>query len=202
MTDLGGAALERIERLEAQFAIQQLAITYSIALDSRDLDLMVEQWSPEVWMGKALGQGREAVRTFFVPIMRNFYRSMHMIAGHRIVLVDADNATGTVYCRAEHESLDDWVVQAIAYEDTYRRVDGQWGFLKRLHRHWYSWPIGSSPAGPTFELWPDRDAPSPVHGQPAPLPDLPHAWPSWDRFWDEAGPEAAKRFSRFPDRPA
>jgi hypothetical protein len=183
---------ERLARVEAQLAIQQLAIRYAIGIDSRDLDLLAAQWVPDVWMGKAYGQGRDAVRAYFTPILRGFYRTTHMIVGHRIDLVDADNATGEVYCRAEHESGDDWVVQAIVYEDTYRRVEGAWGFARRRHHHWYSTPVQEAPAGPTFEKWPRR---------PGPLPDAPHHWPSWQKFWREAGDEAVRTVTSAPDRP-
>jgi len=179
----------RIERIEAQLAIQQLAVGYAIAIDSRNLDLMVEQWVPDAWMGKAHGQGREAVRSFFEPILEHFYRSIHMVMGHRIVLIGEDNATGEVYCRAEHESGSDWVVQAIVYADTYRRVDGQWGFMKRKHQHWYSTPMGVAPQPPSFENWP---------GHIGPLPDLPHAWPTWDRFWSGVDASTIDGHSRHP----
>ncbi len=181
----------RLQAIEARLAIQQLAVRYAMAVDSRDLDLMVEQWVPDVWMGKAWGEGRDAVRRFFGEILQGFYRSMHMIVGHRIDLQDEMTATGSVYCRAEHEALDDWVVQAIVYEDLYRLVDGSWGFAKRVHRHWYTWPVGGKPTGPTFELWPNR----PSAGA---LPDLPHAWASWERYWADTPSEAIGRVTRHP----
>jgi hypothetical protein len=181
----------RLAAVEARQEIGQLPIRYAIAIDSRNLELMAEQWAPDVWMGKAWGEGRPAVQRFYAEILQGFHRSIHMVVGHRIDLVDDDHASGVVYCRAEHEALHEWVVQAITYEDSYRRVDGAWGFAKRVHRHWYSWPMGSSPSGPSFEHWPDR-------GRDGALPDLPHAWPSWDRFWDGAGEEARGRHSFHP----
>jgi hypothetical protein len=180
---------DRLSRIEAHLDIQQLAVSYAMAIDSRDLDLLAEQWVPDVWMGKAHGQGRDAVKRYFRPILEGFYRTVHMIVGHRIQLVDATSATGQVYCRAEHESGDDWVVQAIVYDDTYRRMDGAWGFAKRVHHHWYSSPIEQVPTGPTFENWP---------GRPGALPDLPHVWPSWDRFWASAAPATVARVTRHP----
>jgi hypothetical protein len=184
----------RLARVEAHLAIEQLAVRYAMAVDARDLDLLSEQWVPDVWMGKALGEGREAVRTYFASVLQGFHRSVHMVVGHRINLIDDDHATGSVYCRAEHESVDTWVVQAIVYEDVYRRVAGRWGFAKRVHHHWYSWPIDETPAGPTFEKWPHREGETP-------LPDLPHLWPSWKEFWAGAGDASTARFTNYPDRP-
>ncbi|HKE72257.1 MAG TPA: nuclear transport factor 2 family protein [Acidimicrobiales bacterium] len=180
---------ERLARVEAHLAIQQLAVRYAMAIDARDLDLLAEQWAPDVWMGRRHGQGRDAVRRYFEPILQRFYRSIHMVVGHRIDVIDAECATGSVYCRAEHESGSDWVVQAIVYDDTYRLVDGAWGFVKRTHRHWYSAPITEAPTPPTFERWP---------GYPGPLPDLPHAWPSWDRYWSAVDDDTVARITRRP----
>lgn len=180
---------ERLDRIEAHLAIQQLAVRYALAVDSRDLDLMVRQWVPDVWMGKAHGQGHDAVRRFFEPILSTFYRSIHMIVGHHIDVIDSDNASGVVYCRAEHEDGEHWVVQAIIYEDTYRRVEGTWGFVKRVHRHWYSSPVQLAPSGPTFENWPGRGGPP---------PDLPQAWRSWHDFWSAVDPEIISRHTAHP----
>jgi hypothetical protein len=185
---------DRIARIEAHLAIQQLAIRYAIGLDSRDLELLVDQWVPDVWMGKRFGQGRDAVRSFFTPILHGFYRTTHMITGHMIDVLDADHATGQVYCRAEHESGDEWVVQAIVYEDTYRQFDGRWGFAKRLHHHWYSTPIQKAPTAPTFENWPGRPG-------PGRCPTAPHHWPSWEGFLQEVGPDVVAKVTQAPDQP-
>jgi hypothetical protein len=171
----------RLDAAASIVEIQQLPVRYALALDSRDLDALSELWVPDVWMGKAAGAGPEGVRRFFEPILAGFYRSIHMIVGHKVDLIDADHASGQVYCRAEHESGGDWVVQAIVYDDEYRRVDGRWGFVKRRHHHWYSSPIDEPPAPPAFENWPR-------HGGPP--PDLPHLWSSWEPFWERAGRDA------------
>lgn len=176
-----------LRRVEAQLAIQQLAVRYAMAIDARDLDLLAEQWSADAWMGKQHGAGPDGVRSFFRPILRRFYRSIHMVVGHRIDLIDDDNATGMVYCRAEHESGYDWVVQAIVYRDTYRCLDGRWGFASRVHQHWYSAQVDARPTGPSFEDWPGWDGP---------LPDLPHAWPTWQSFWAEADPAQVAAVTR------
>ncbi len=115
---------------------------------------------------------------------------MHQICGQKIDLVDADHATGQVYCRCEHEDGDLWVIMAICYTDQYeRRADG-WKFLRRKERHWYSADWDEKPGG-DFQRWPGRmggrfDA------------TLPHAFPSWSGFWAEADPELIARKTRRP----
>ena len=116
MTDPGLA--ERVERIEAQLAIQQLPIRYAMAVDARDIDAWVNCFRPDVNMGRH-GIGRDVLRRYIEPQVRRFYRSVHQICGHRIELVSPDWATGAVYCRAEHEVGDQWIVMAICYFDEY-----------------------------------------------------------------------------------
>jgi ketosteroid isomerase-like protein len=115
--------LERLERLEASHAIGQLAARYALAIDSRDIDAWVELFVDDVDCGRR-GKGREALRSFIDPVVRNFYRSIHYICGQTIDYRGGDTATGTVYCRAEHETGGEWIVMAIIYFDTYERRDG------------------------------------------------------------------------------
>jgi hypothetical protein len=184
---------DRLARLEAMMAIQQLAVKYAIAIDSRDLDLMARQWTADAWMGRAYGAGREAVKNYFRPKLEGFYRSIHMVVGHSLDLLDEDHATGQVYCRAEHEYLSQWIVQAIAYEDTYRRVDGEWGFYKRRHRHWYTTPFEIAPKPPDFQRSPLRRSA---------LPELPHDWESWSPFWSAVDRSALASVTEAPEAPA
>jgi ketosteroid isomerase-like protein len=182
----------RLARAADLVEIQQLPVRYAQAIDARDIDALTDLWVPDVWMGKAHGAGARGVRHFFEPVLAGFYRSIHMIVGHKVDFVDDNHASGVVYCRAEHESGGDWVVQAIVYADHYERVDNRWAFVKRRHHHWYSAPIDEPPAPPAFENWP-------LHpGQP---PDLPHIWPSWETFWGRAGQGAIAATTSAPAAP-
>ena len=169
MPDLGLA--ERVERIEAHLAIQQLAIRYAIAVDSRDIDAWVGCFRPDVDMGR-YGTGRDALRRYIDPMVRRFYRSVHQICGHRIDLTGRDQATGAVYCRAEHEVADRWIVMAICYFDDYARVDGEWYFSRRRERHWYAADVTQRPQSAGFAGWEGS-------GEPG----LPGEFPSWARFW-------------------
>src|SRR2546421_374171 len=81
-------------------AIRQLAARYALAVDSRDLDALVELFVPDVDCGR-WGTGRPALRSFFASVLERFHRSVHLVAGHVIDLRGAE-ASGVVYCRAEH----------------------------------------------------------------------------------------------------
>jgi SnoaL-like domain len=179
----------RLERVEAQLAIQQLAARYAVAVDGRDLDAWVDLFIPDVDCG-TYGKGREALKRFIDPAVRTFYRSIHQICGHVIELIDADHAKGTVYCRAEHEAADKWVVMAICYFDTYERREGCWYFARRSERHWYSSDILERPGQPRFQnwdAWRDRE------------PALPHQFPAWKAFWERTPAAELSQLTSKPD---
>jgi hypothetical protein len=162
---------ERVERIEAQLAIEQLAVRYAMAVDSRDIDAWVGCFRPDVDMGRH-GTGREALRRYIDPKVRQFYRSVHQICGHRIELAGPDQATGAVYCRAEHEVGDRWIVMAICYFDDYARLDGEWFFSRRRERHWYAADVTQRPQSVGFTGWEGGKEPA-----------LPGEFGPWGSFW-------------------
>jgi hypothetical protein len=176
----GGTAEQRLARLEARWAIGQLPIRYALAVDSRDLDTWAGLFVPDVHMGR-LGRGRSVLRAHLEPQVRWFYRSVHLICGHRVVLGrdgedGPETATGNVYCRAEHEVGDRWIVMAIRYDDDYRRVDGEWLFERRREHHWYAADVTERPQAVDFDSW----------GTSGRRPALPGLDASWSDFWSGA----------------
>ena len=164
----------RIDAIESRLAIGQLPIRYALAVDGRDLDAWVALFVPDVRVGRD-GVGRAALRAYIDGPVRTFRRSVHQICGHRIDLDadDPDRATGAVYCRAEHEVDDRWIVMAICYFDQYRRVDDEWLFERRRERHWYAADVNEHPQAVGFDSW---------HGDPPALPD---ELPTWSAFWEQ-----------------
>ena len=174
-------AATRLARIEARQLIGQLPIRYAIAVDSRDLDAWVALFVPDVEMGRH-GRGRDVLHSFIDPQVRQFYRSVHFICGHRIDLGpdDADGggpatATGSVYCRAEHEVDDRWIVMAIRYDDHYRRLDGDWYFERRREHHWYAADLTERPQSVEFDSWHTSGR----------RPGLPSVDASWAAFWGD-----------------
>ena len=127
----------RLDRLESIHAIQQLAARYAVAVDSRDVDSWVQLFIEDVNCGRH-GIGRNVLRDVIAASLRSFYRSIHFVGNHQIDLIDADHATGIVYCRAEHEVGAQWIVVPVAYFDEYERRHGNWYFVRRREKHWYS----------------------------------------------------------------
>lgn len=178
-TDATTDLVARIQKIEDTLAIQQLPIRYAMAVDSRDLDGWTSLFVPDVRVGRN-ASGRAALREAITPQIRQFYRSIHQIVGHRIDLVDPHHATGNVYCRAEHEVGSRWIIMAIRYDDEYQKVDGQWLFVRRKEKHWYAADLVEHPQQVGMNGW------SPPAGPPA----LPQESPTWGSFW--AGVDTAE----------
>jgi hypothetical protein len=180
--------VERLDRIESRAAIEDLAVRYAIAVDSRDVEAWTKLFVPDVDCGR-FGTGREALRRSIEPALRNFYRSVHLVSGHAIDFEDdPDRATGMVYCRAEHEVGERWIVMAIIYADEYARRDGRWYFVRRRERHWYATDMLDRPIGASRDQWRE-------HLRPAAIPET---FSSWKEFWDAAGEGAAAKVTMHP----
>ena len=184
---------QRLARVEAQLAIQQLPIRYALAVDGRDLDSLADLFVDDVNCGR-WGIGREALKTFYASehILQSFYRSIHQICGHAVDLIDDDHAEGRVYCRAEHEDQGHWVVMAICYFDSYEKRGDHWYFVRRDERHWYSTDWLERPGDPKFQNWPGR------YDGPKHAPRLPGSFPEWQKFWRDVDQAVINKLTRDP----
>ena len=180
--------MEPLDRLIAHEEIRQLAARYALAIDTRDLDTLVGLFVPEVRVGRDRS-GRAALREDFDRQLRAIGRSILNVGTHVIDVQDADHATGFVYCKGEIEADGRWIHQAILYEDSYRRVEGEagpewtaprvrarggWRFVRRLHRLWYGAEPGVDPLALPPANWPEHHAG---------LGTVPECFETWTRFW-------------------
>jgi hypothetical protein len=164
----------RVARLEAIDEIRQLAAKYAVALDMRDFDSLANLFVDDVGVpGK--GRGRAAMREWYdAQIRRSLLGSAHGVLGHVIDVHDADNASGLVYSRNDLETQSKWVIELLAYLDSYERRDGHWYFARRTPLFWYQSDITDPPVGPRKMRWPD----TPHHDG-----TFHDAFPSWEAFW-------------------
>jgi len=171
------------ERLLAYEEIRQLAAHYAVAVDSRDVDALVELFTPDV---KVLGggRGRDALRKVFEQHLHSDRVSILHVGTHMIDLVDADHATGVVYSTCEMGNEQRWARQAIAYEDRYERHDGRWYFARRDHKLFYGVELDERPLAQ-----PDANWPASAIGRGS----VPFEWPTWQRFWAESNKGGASR---------
>src|SRR5436305_533073 len=71
----------RVDRLESLAAIRQLAARYALALDSRNMDELVDLFVPEVRVGRD-ATGRAALKEWYSTVMREWRVSVHLVANH------------------------------------------------------------------------------------------------------------------------
>jgi ketosteroid isomerase-like protein len=170
--------MTELERLTAYEDIRQLAARYALAVDSRDIDALVELFVDDVRVGRD-GHGREALKRSFDSMLRKIGVSILNVGTHAITLLEADRATGVVYCSGEIQDGERWIHQAIAYTDTYERRDGRWYFVRRQHELFYGVEAAVNPMAQSPADWPTRH-----DGRGT----LPQRWESWQHFW--ASPDA------------
>ena len=113
--------------------------------------------------------GRSSTRT-----LREVGRTFLLVGTHVIDLVDADHATGSVYCKGEIQVGERWIHQAILYEDRYERREGSWQFVRRIHRLWYGADVGANPLPLPPANWPEH------HDG---MGTVPEHWATWRAFW-------------------
>jgi hypothetical protein len=170
--------LDDLEALLARDAIRRLADRYALAVDGKDLDALAALFVPDVDNGR-YGPGREGVKRFYDQSLRRFHCSMHLVANHVIDFDDDEHASGVVYCQAHHHVLepDHWFDEALAYWDTYERVEGEWLFRRRRVRSWYRQHVGHP------DLDDARDEASAETSGPKRGARMPEAFASFEAFW-------------------
>ena len=177
MTEARGSdGLTRVERVVARDEIRQLAHRYALAIDSRDIDLLVSLFVPDVRVGDATG--RAALREFWIESLRAIGVSILFVGNHVIDFESSDRAVGVVYCRGQIQDGEKWIEQAIQYRDTYQLRDGEWLFARRKHLLWYGVETAERPLAQDPADWPKRHV-----GRGT----VPGDMPSWNAFWREHG---------------
>ena len=166
----------RLDRMESLAAIQQLPHRYGVAIDSRDMDMMVDLFVPDVRVSND-ETGREALKRWYTTTMSAAKATCHMVGNHTVDFDDADHAHGIVYCHDELEypKQGTWVQGMLQYWDTYRRVDGEWYFERRKFHRLY---IADWLTRPSHGLGNEGGRHALRSYQ------LPEAYPSWDVFWE------------------
>jgi ketosteroid isomerase-like protein len=162
-----------LEQLLAHEQIRQLAARYAVAVDSRDLDTLVELFVDDVQVGRATF-GRDALRASFVESLSAVDVTILQVTTHVIELVDDDHATGIVYCAGQVQEGDRWIHQSILYRDTYERRDGIWSFVRRVHELFHGVAAPTNPLDQEPANWPERSA-----GRGT----APASFPTWSAFW-------------------
>ena len=109
--------LSRIDRLESLDEIRQLPAKYSLALDMRDLDALVNLFPEDVRVGKGM-QGRAHFKRWMDETLRvQFSGTSHHIGNHIIEFNDPDHAIGVVLKERARNSSRRWRYRLGDYAD-------------------------------------------------------------------------------------
>lgn len=144
------AAAELVARDE----IRRLPYRYAAAIESRDVESMVELFSPQARFGH-YGEGPDALRRLMTQSLDDTVFAVILVANHLIELESLERARGEVWahCFAQTRA-DGFVEQLIKYVDRYEFRDGRWLFLHRQHRLWYGVGHRKSPLEQQPAEWP------------------------------------------------
>ena len=125
-------ALDPVAWLVAHEEIRQLASRYALAVDGRDLSILVSLFVDDVQVGRT-ERGHDALRANFEDQLAPLGTTILHVTNHVIDVLDRDHARGMVSCRGEIERGGEWFVQSIQYHDTYERRNDHWLFVRRRH---------------------------------------------------------------------
>lgn len=143
----------RVRRLEDTKAIQALGILYGYVMDERDVDGIRRIFCDDAILRSADGvfaaAGMDEIVTTYEGRFAALGPTNHYSHGHvvRFDDDDPDRAYGLLAGHAEVTRNGVGMVVALRYQDTYRRVSGQWRFQSRLMSYMYYLPIAEYAEG-------------------------------------------------------
>jgi hypothetical protein len=160
----------------AREQIRQLPYRYATAIESRDIDAMVELFSPTARFG-VHGDGPDGLRRLMATSLEGTVFAVILVANHLIELDGDGTAHGQVWAHCFAQTpADGFVEQLIKYEDRYEFRDGRWFFLHRKHRLWYGIGHDESPLRQPAANWPDSQVG---------VGDIPLADPIFRAWWTD-----------------
>jgi ketosteroid isomerase-like protein len=133
MTTQGGHAVSGLEDLEA---IRRLTFEYAMAIDTMQLDALVDLFLPEAVLDHGPGDvpvanNRDEIRDFFKTVFEGS-RNLFHLTSNNIIDVDGDAATGTVYYQVAGVTSEGASFGLNGYyADIYARTGDGWKFRRR-----------------------------------------------------------------------
>lgn len=180
-----GELAARIDRLEDRDAIRQLVARYGFLIDDRDLEGVMQLFTPDGSFrsqdGVMNARGRAAVAEQFRGRFAALGPTNHFTHDHLIELdeTDRDRATGLVNSHAEVWRDGRPMITALRYRDVYRRSAAGWCFADRLLGFFYYVDVCEY-----AEALGDRMRMR-AYGDRRPA-DYPEALASWRRYHDNS----------------
>ena len=146
MNDLE-SILRRLDYLETQQSIQELATAYAIACDERDIPRLANLFAKDAVFcspnGAMVSRGRDAIQEMFAAILKTRGPGFHWTHDVHATIdpENADRAAGLVYSHAETTPNGIASLAAMKYHDSYIREEGIWRFSRREINFFYYVPV-------------------------------------------------------------
>ena len=152
---------QRLARIEARAALNDLVARYCAAVDDRNLESLANLFTQDGYFGHVGGagaQGRASIYEYYRGRLQDIPYSFHYPHTHTVDVYDEGHAIGEVTAHAEmgRQSLPP-LVAALRYSDEYRFDEGAWRFARRELRFFYFAPMDEVQAGLMGDLrvrWP------------------------------------------------
>lgn len=142
----------RVDQLWAEREINQLALNYAFAVDTRDWPLMTSLWVETSGPADFPDLDIHVMREMAPERFSQIGSTAHFVCNHLISFDGPDRAKGSVYCLC-WEDAEVFFEQSILYQDDYERHDGKWLFLKRCHLLWWAREVANPMEQPAAD-WP------------------------------------------------
>ncbi|WP_326819652.1 nuclear transport factor 2 family protein [Streptosporangium sp. NBC_01756] len=144
MTDVDGALVARIHRLEIRTELSDLVARYGHLLDARDWDGITTCFTREGTLSFHGGSvtGRAALRDFYAEKVGAYEFTFHYPHSQVVEITGDLTATGVVSAHAEHGVDGTCLLAGVHYHDDYLHEDGRWRIARReiRSRYFLPWP--------------------------------------------------------------
>lgn len=146
MDEVSGPGLDpRVQALIDKQEIQELAIRYAHCVFERDIDGLMDLFTPDAKVDlppsvdpKGVSEGRAVMAEVYSRLI-DLKDPWPLHFAHLVELKGATEATGIVYAQVREGRFDYNLVQIGVYDDEYVKTDGKWRLKSRqfrLKREW------------------------------------------------------------------
>ena len=122
----------------------QLLYRYCFAVDMGSLDDVMALFAPECDLVVEPGgvfNGRAAVTGWYAALVAKRMEVLRHLASNQVIEFDGDEARSRSYWDAVGDLKGEAMVAAGFYEDSLRRIDGHWLYVKKVIRIDYMVPL-------------------------------------------------------------
>lgn len=119
---------------EDHAALRRCAELYAVGADRRDKDLWRAVLADDcVIEGPGFSIAGAEANLGSIDMLGQMFRATQHKVHQVVAMIDGDSAAGETYCTADHLLNDQDAVLSwsIRYQDTWRRVAGEWRFARR-----------------------------------------------------------------------